>query len=533
MREAKIDPNRRRPDAPRDPAAAARWLDAGAAHAGAGRLGEAAEAYARAERADPGDFRSVFSLATIDLQRGRPDLALPRLRRVVALKPDLFEAQHNLGGVAQTLGAWDEAAAAYERALALRPDATETRRNLAVVLAGLGRIAEAQTHHRRLALDPSTRLWALTRLALLRPGAIDAADLADMRRAAQNPDTDRDTRTGLCFALGEALEARGRDAEAFAAFAEGNRRQRAAFAAARATDPAALLAAHAEAARRVMATDGGDLADGRGLVTAAPIFIIGMPRSGSTLIEQILAAHPDVTALGETAALPRLLETGALGPGAGQAVVRGFARRYLEAVRARGWRGAGRFVDKTLENYLHVGAIAAMFPKAVILHAVRDPMDTCLSCWRQLFATGAETLYDLADIGAEYRVYRAVMAHWARALPGRVIDVDHEALVADPEGGIRRLVTEACALPWNDACLAFHQAGGVVRTASSAQVRQPIFRTSLARWRRYADRLGPLTEALGPYGPAGVSIPTEASGEGYLSAPPATAISRPSPDPDA
>jgi tetratricopeptide (TPR) repeat protein len=501
MRGAKSDPGRR---GPVDAAAAARGLDAGAAHARAGRLAEAAAAYARAERADPGDFRAAFSLATIDLQRGRPDLALPRLRRVAALKPDLFEAQHNLGGAAQTLAAWDEAAGAYERALALRPGAIETRRNLAIVLTVLGRIGAAESHHRRLALEPATRLWSLTRLALLRPGAIDDAELADMQRAAADPQTDADTRIGLQFALGEALEHRRRDAEAFAAFAEGNRLQRAAFAAAPETHPTRLLAEHAGAARQVIASFTAEhiarLA-GRGLATAAPIFIVGMPRSGSTLIEQILAAHPDVTSLGETAALPRLLETGALGAGASPDAVRGLARRYLEAVRARGWRGAGRFVDKTLENYLHLGAIAAMFPRAVILHAVRDPMDACLSCWRQRFVSGAETLYDLADIGAEYRVYREVMAHWARVLPGRVVEVEHEALVADPEARIRWLVTDACALPWNDACLDFHAAGGAVRTASSAQVRQPIFRTSLARWRRYEAHLGPLIAALGPYGP--------------------------------
>jgi hypothetical protein len=125
-------------------------------------------------------------------------------------------------------------------------------------------------------------------------------------------------------------------------------------------------------------------------------------------------------------------------------------------------------------------------------------MDTCLSCYRQLFAAGAETLYDLAEIGAEYVTYRAVVDHWRRVLPGRLIDVANEALIAEPEREIRRLVTEACALPWNDACLAFHLAQGPVRTASSGQVRQPIFRTSLGRWRRYERQLSPLAAALGP-----------------------------------
>jgi tetratricopeptide (TPR) repeat protein len=499
MRATRADPKKRRPAPARDPAGAARWLDAGAAHATAGRLAEAADAYARAEAADPDDFRAPFSLATLDLQRGRPDLALPRLRRVAALRPELFDAQHNLGGAAQTLERWEEAADAYRRALALRPGAIEIRCNLAIVLAVLGRIEAAEAEHRALAADPRTRLWALTRLALLRPAAIDDTELADMRRAAELPATDLDTRIGLQFALGEALERRGRDDEAFAAFAEGNRLKRAALDARAETRPAALIAAHAAAARRVMALEVPPAAEG--LSTDAPIFIVGMPRSGSTLLEQILSSHPQVTALGETAVLPRLLEAGALAGEAGQPAVRALGRRYLEAVRARGWRGAGRFVDKTLENYLHVGAIARLFPRAVILHAVRDPVDTCLSCYRQLFATGAETLYDLADVGAEYVLYRQVMAHWARVLPGRVIEVDHEALVEDPEGRIRWLVTEACGLPWRDACLAFHEAGGVVRTASSAQVRQPIFRTSLDRWRRYEAHLGPLLEALGPYAP--------------------------------
>ena len=237
--------------------------------------------------------------------------------------------------------------------------------------------------------------------------------------------------------------------------------------------------------------------DGAGHPSIQPIFVVGMPRSGSTLIEQILSAHPDVRSLGETAVLPQLLERGA--PMADQNALRALARQYLEAARARGWRGAGRFVDKTLENYLHVGAIALMFPNAVILHAVRDPLDTCLSCWRQLFAQGAETLYDLAEIGAEYVAYRETMDHWRAALPGRVIDVDHEALVAEPERRIRWLVTEAAGLAWNDACLEFHVAGRAAPTASSAQVRRPIFRTSLQRWRRYEAQLGPLIAALGPY----------------------------------
>jgi len=500
MRATRTKAKRRRPGPDRDPAGASRHLDAGAAHVTAGRLAEAAAAYGLAERADSGDFRAPFSLATIDLRLGRPDLALPRLRRVTQLRPDLFEAQHNRAAAAQTLELWAEAADAYERALALRAEAAETRRNLAVVLAILGRIDEAVAQHRHLALDPATSAWALTRLALLQPSGVTDAELEQMRRAADSTETDADARTGLRFALGEALERRGDGAGAFAAFAAGNRLKREALRTA-GVDARALVTTHARAAELVAAHYSPERLRQReraGLSTPAPIFIVGMPRSGSTLIEQILSSHRQVTALGETAALPPMLESGFP---ATQPETRALARRYLDAMRARGWRGAGRFVDKTLENYLHVGAIALMFPKAVILHSVRDPLDTCLSCYRQLFASGAETLYDLADIGAEYVTYRRLMAHWRDLLPGRVVDVDHEALVADPEARIRQLVTEACGLPWDDACLRFHEAAGPVRTASSVQVRQPIFTTSLARWRRYAAELGPLIAALGPYAP--------------------------------
>jgi tetratricopeptide (TPR) repeat protein len=491
--------DRRRPGPARDPAGAARFLDAGARHAAAGRLAEAASAYERAEAADPQDFRAAFSLATIDLQLGRPSQALPRLRRAAALQPDLFDAQHNLGAVSQTLQLWDGAATAYQAALELRPDAQETRRNLAIVLTILGRTDEALGHHRRLAGDAAMRPWALTRIALLRPAAIGDGDLDELRRAAGDPHTDQAARAGFQFAIGEVLERRGEDAAAFSAFSAGNRLKRESFAAA-GLEPRTLIDAHAVAARAVMAhfTAGRLRRADQGLATAAPIFIVGMPRSGSTLLEQILASVPGVIALGETAALPRLLEGGFA---ADKVETRAIARRYLEAMRGLGWPAVGRFVDKTLENYLHIGAIAAMFPKAVILHAVRDPVDTCLSCYRQLFASGSETLYDLADIGAEYVTYRRVMAHWREVLPGRIVDVDYEVLVADPERRTRWLVTEACGLAWNDAALRFHEAAGPVRTASSGQVRQPIFTTSVARWRRYEAELAPLFAALGPYGP--------------------------------
>jgi hypothetical protein len=313
-----------------------------------------------------------------------------------------------------------------------------------------------------------------------------------------------DARIALLFALGEALEARGLDEEAFAAFAAGNRAKFDALARTPA-NPTAVAAQHAQALSFIerrftadfIARNQSAARDG-----PAPIFIVGMPRSGSTLIEQILSSHHSVQALGETGVLPRLLEEAyadARGAGPGRAEFRRLADAYLKEMRGLGWKMRSRLVDKTLEDYLHVGAICLMFPRAVILHSVRDPVDTCLACYRQLFTGGAETLYDLGQIGAEYVGYRRMMAHWRSVLPGRVVDVRLEALIADPERRIRWLVTEACGLDWDPNCLTFYETERPVLSASLAQVRQPIYAGAMQRWRRYARQLSPLLEALGPY----------------------------------
>lgn len=470
-------------------------LDAGAAHYGAGRYSEAERSYREAEEADPRDFRARYSLAVIDLRRGRFAAARFRLRHVTRREPAHFAAWHNLGVALEGLRDWSGACAAYGKALALAPHAARTGFSLASALAVEGRIDEAVATYRQLSLAPPDRAEALARLAILRPQDVTDDELAWLEAEASKADD----KAALHFGLGAALEARGRYDTAFVRFSAGAAATLAALAA-DGIDPDALEGQH-EASTRVV----------RGRFTAeflarqrpsesraAPIFIVGFPRCGSSLVEQILASHPVVQGMGETGAFGALADGWYSSPNTrAPDAASGLADGYLVALRAAGWRAGARPIDKTLENYLHLGLIALAFPRAVIVHCVRDAPDTCVACFAELFARGNETLFDLAQIGREYARYRAVMDHWREVLPGRVSDVGYEALVSSPESEIRALVTEVCGLPWAPECLDFHHTRRPVATASAAQVRRPIYASSVGRWRRYEAHLGPLLDALG------------------------------------
>ncbi|MDB5483440.1 MAG: sulfotransferase [Caulobacteraceae bacterium] len=478
-------------------------LDAAAAHYAAGRLGPASETYRRVEAEDPDDVRARYSLAVIDLRTGRFDAARRRLKAVLRRQADHFSAHHNLGVAEQSLGGWEAAAQAYADALSLRPEATEPAFARAVALAVLGETEEAITLYRALAERPQARPRALTRLAILRPEGVTEAELAHLRADAADENLDAETRTGLLFALGAALEARGEDGAAWGAFAAGNALQHQQLTAGPAANrPATVAEENAASIARIRTLfSPAFLARhaGQGEATVRPIFVVGMPRSGSSLIEQILSSHPRVQGMGESNALWTTLD-GRFPypphtPREGDHFRR-LARRYLETLASRGWSHRHRPVDKTLDNHLHVGMIHLMFPQATILHAVRDPLDTGLACWRQLFAKGNETLYDLAEIGAEQLRYATMMEHWRKVLPGFVVDVRYEDIIADPDVSIRWLVTEVCGLPWTTDCLRFYETRRAVGTASADQVRRPIYHTAVERWRRYEPQLAPLLAAL-------------------------------------
>ena len=239
-----------------------------------------------------------------------------------------------------------------------------------------------------------------------------------------------------------------------------------------------------------------------------PIFIVGLPRSGSTLIEQILASHSQVEGTHELPDLSWVARSTGRGrpdrlgyphddPAARSSGSCTISARSTCTAAAGTAKGAPRFTDKMPNNFAHVGLLHLILPNAKIINARRHPLDSCLGSYKQLFARGQPFTYDLFEIGEYYLEYERLMAHWHTVLPGRVLDVQYEELVADPPAQVRRLL-EYCELPWEDGCLKFHENRRAVRTASSEQVRQPIYATAVHRWRDYEAQLQPLIEVLEP-----------------------------------
>jgi tetratricopeptide (TPR) repeat protein len=494
---------------------------------GVGRFDEALRLYDHVVLRNPGVLSAQYFRATIDIETGNLTRALDRLRQLSLQDPSSFDGLYALAFTFGELGEWESAAEAYRRALALKAHSTAARFALAQALEVTGKLDGAMTLYRELAALPVVRLRSLIGVAHLDPSQIEGAECEEMTAAVADGSTPVGLKIGLYFALGEVVEARGAYDRAFAMFSTGNalRRQNITDtldlpddiviapprARIRAEHPEAVAARHAELIvqqRRIFTPQFLARHAGLGHPTRAPIFIIGMPRSGSTLIEQILSSHRQVEGLGETPAvwdaIRAVLPPNGLAGGGDLSPehLRSLAEAYLMALRCSGWRKSAFVVDKMLGNYLNLGLIHLMFPNATILHSVRDPVDTCLGSFRKLFRTGNETTYDLRDIGAHYVRYREMMAHWEAVLPeGRITTVSHEALLLDPEGRIRWLVEAACGLKWDANCLSFHRTKRPVRTSSVAQVRRPVFRSSMERWRNYSRHLGPLFEALGPFAP--------------------------------
>jgi tetratricopeptide (TPR) repeat protein len=382
-------------------------------------------------------------------------------------------------------------------------EAADLHLSAAHALKTLGRQTEAVEEYRAAARARSgfgDAWWSLANLKTYRFGD---AELGHMQAAESAAGTSVVDRYHLCFALGKAYEDRADYAESWRCYERGNALVRAASR--YRPEPIELNTANQQ---KICTREFFREREGYGVASNEPILIVGLPRSGSTLIEQILASHSQVEGTQELADVPRyVLELQGREPDLEnprypailaqlpRAAFVQFATRYLEDTRIyRG--GRPRFIDKMPNNFRHLGLIQLMFPNAKIIDARREPMACCFSIYKQLFARGQEFAYSIADIARYYRTYLELMEHWDRVLPGRVLRVHHEDVVDDLEGGVRRIL-EHCELPFEPVCLEFHRTQRSVRTASSEQVRQPVFREGLDQWRHFEPWLAPLREALG------------------------------------
>jgi tetratricopeptide (TPR) repeat protein len=438
--------------------------------------------------------------------------AIGHYEQVLAIRPGIASAHNNLGLALQALNRHDEAIAQYRRAIAVGPGHAQRHGNLGVALQEMGRLDEAcHAFEKAIALAPRRGRFYRHLADSKRFTAGDPALTAMQRLAAGRASLPEEDRRQLLFALAKAAADLGETERSFGYLIEGNalKRQQIDY------DEARVLGEFTRIrtvfSRELMAARGGV-----GHPSAVPVFIVGMPRSGTTLIEQVLASHPQVFGAGELRdigdAAARLNGLDGI-PGSFPEIVaslpddmlRAFGARYADAARARA-PTAQRVTDKMPLNFLHVGLIHLALPNACIIHARRDPLDTCLSCFATLFTGDHRVAYELGELGRYYRAYEGLMEHWAQVLPGGVLlEVRYEDVVADLERQARRIVVH-CGLAWDAACLGFHGSPRPVRTASAAQVRQPIYDSSVGRWRAYGSLLNPLMEALGVR-PPGTATP--------------------------
>jgi len=433
----------------------------------AGNLDGAAAAFQEATKADAAQFAAWANLGSVELERGNPLAAETAFARALELDVRSVPVISNLANLKMQLDARAEAEVLYRRALVEAPDDGELYYDL-------------------------SRIKKFT---------ADDPDLAAMESADSRSQSSGPSRMYLHFALGKAYEDIENFEKSIKHYLDANTHKRATL--------AFDINTEEDLAQQLIATFPSSVflpGCGNMEPEANPIFVLGMPRSGTSLVEQILASHSDVFGAGEvnfmrdsiasvfsTHQLDFPTSAGNLDASAQMALGLDYMTRLRTVAPV-----AKRITDKMPRNVYFIGLIAMALPNAKIIHCRRSALDTCLSCFTIHFPHGQEFSYDLKELGRYYRAYAGLMEHWQRALPGRILDVRYEDLVVDPEAQIRRL-TNHCDLSWEEAVLNFDKTERQISTASAAQVRQPVHTGSVARWKRFGSDLHPLIAALGSY----------------------------------
>ena len=506
-----------------------------AEHQRAGEFGKAETICRNILRKDPTNVNATRMLGLIAGELGKHRLAARMLRNTVKLAPDFFGAQIDLARALLEIEALEECETVLQRAIKMRPKLPQPRSMLGNVYNKMGRFEDGveafksalqqQPNHAgsMAGLGHSLKTigrqeesvdiyrdciknfptfgeayWALANLKTFR---FSDDEIAALEKHVDDEKLPDETRVNLNYSLGKAYEDRGDYDLAFQRYDQGSqlRRPHESY------DPVHTETVHDQ----IIETISAEFIEknlGNGNPDDAPIFIVGLPRSGSTLVEQILASHSQVDGTHELPDLPRVIHTinrqrpqGDNYPQALRHYGKDLAKlgdQYIEST-ARFRKGSPFFTDKMPNNFASIGLIALILPNAKIVNARRHPLDSCMGSFKQLFYKGQSFTYDLVELGEYYLEYQRLMDHWHNILPGKVLDVHYEDMVADQESQTRRLL-EYCGLPWEDGCLKFYETDRAVITASSEQVRQPIYSKSVNSWRRFEPHLGPLIEVLQP-----------------------------------
>ncbi len=445
------------------------WQDLGQALQEQDQMEAALEAYQRAARLKPTEAAPLTGAGTVAAMSGQHTDAIDYFQRALTKQQDNAGALAGLGHVLKTIGQQEEAVAAYRRCAELNPGHGEA-------------------------------YWSLANLETFR---FEQQEVAAMNAQLAREDLPNEPRVNFLFALGKSHEDAGEYDSAFDYYRQGNELRRSA----ENYDPVNTIDTH-DKLMDVFSAEFFAEREAWGNQSPAPIFIVGMPRSGSTLLEQILASHSLVEGTHELPELSRAAKStrrfgmerrsypkAVLDMTADDAAQVG--EEYLQRSARHRRDQAPYFTDKLPNNFAHIGLLQLILPNAKVIDARRHPLDSCMGTYKQLFARGQPFSYDLYELGEFYLEYRRLMEHWHSVLPGKVLDVQYEDVVGDLDSQVRRIL-DFCELPFEQACIDFHRTERAVKTASSEQVRQPIYASSLHSWRRFEAHLGPLIEVLEP-----------------------------------
>jgi tetratricopeptide (TPR) repeat protein len=470
-----------------------------------GRLDEAIEAGKRAIRLNPNNVNALYNLGLALADSKDWDAAVENYQRVLELNPEHGLASNNLGAAFEKMGKMDEAEKAYARAVAIDPRHAEAQNNLGAIYSERGDLDEARQCFSAAIEAKQDFSEAHYNLSSLKTYTQDDPHLQALEALADHAERlPPDSQIRFNFAMGKALEDVGVYDRAFTAYERGNQLKFAGL-----TYNEARAEAVFERIKYLFDSELFATRPDSGIADETPVFIVGMPRSGTTLIEQILASHDDVFGAGElkdlheviTSSGPAALEGRFFEecqPGLAEFDLKEMANNYLQRLREKDHQ-ALRVTDKMPANFFYTGFICLILPRAKIIHAMRDPMDSCFSCYSRLFNETMDFTYDLQTLGNYYVRYIKLMEYWHKVLPaGSILDVRYEDMVADVEGQTRAMLNHV-NLPWSDDCLEFYNNKRHIKTASVAQVRKPIYNTSIARWKHFSKHLDPLREIVEQY----------------------------------